>query len=66
VKRFTKHQRRVLKQTGRMVHFTQTLMKRALDTHLRWSAMAVHPGRTPLAAVLLYVAALSRAKREQV
>ncbi len=36
------------------------LEKRAVGSHLRWAARAAYPGRTPLAAILLYAADLKR------
>lgn len=54
--RFKKKHRRLLKPIRRQVVEVRLLEKRALGTHLRWTALARYPNMTPLAAVLLLCA----------
>ena len=56
--RFRKVERKILKPSRRKVAEKNMLEKRAVDSHLRWTARARFPGRTTLAAVLLLAAAM--------
>lgn len=54
--RLPKKHRRILKPTKHDVAEVRMLTHRLKDSHLRWVAMAAYPGRTPLAAVIIYAA----------
>ena len=54
--RFRKVERKVLKPLRQEVVELRKLEKRLLGSHLLWTAKALYPGRTPLAALLLMAA----------
>lgn len=56
--RLKKKHRRILKPFRRQATEVRLLTKRALGTHLRWTALARYPNRAPLAAILLLCAEL--------
>ncbi len=57
--RLKKLHRKILKPSRRKAVEVRMLEKRAIGSHLRWTAMAAFPGCTPLAAVLMFAAGVN-------